>query len=376
MFNGHRYKRLASACLSLHLLFFSFAVFAEQNDQYTEAQKYKLVNEALAKAVSISDLSSTTLEALIQQKNFNELEKLLANIENNYKKDPGVYEGSLIRSFDSFARIDNKNYETTLANFNQWVTARKSYFAYAARGYYILGEASRYRGTAYIRQTPKVNLLKAEELWDLALDDLRTSIKLSPEFIPAYDQILKISRSNGDHALEEETLAKVLKLAPQTYYIRSNYVEFLQPKWGGTYEEANKFINDAQIYGGRNPQIWRLRGFVASAMAYQYQLDGNYAEAIKMYSEALKYGDRLYWLGNQALVYYRLGNFEAAIENVIRITNYLPNDRKSKAFHLVQIMKAESQKLKKQSFGNLHNPKENQPQIPQSLGWDDFSVLW
>lgn len=376
MFNGHRFKRLVSTCFSLHILFFSFAVFAEQKDQYTEAQKYKMVNDALAKAVSANDLSSTALEALIQQKNFNELEKLLANIENNYKKEPSVYEGNLIRSFESFAHIDNKNYEMTLVNFNQWVTAKKSYFAYAARGYYILGEASRYRGQNYISQTSKENLSKARALWNLALDDLRISIKLNPEFIPAYDQILQISRSNGDSVLEKETIAKVLKLAPQSYYIRSNYVEFLQPKWGGTYEEANKFIQDAQIYGSRNPQIWRLRGFVASAQAYQYQLDGNFTEAIKMYSEALKYGDRLYWLSNQAFNYYRLANFDAAIENVKRITNYLPNEEKAKAFHLVQIMKTESQKFKKQSFGDLHNRRESQTQIPQSLGWSDFSVLW
>lgn len=173
---------------------------------------------------------------------------------------------------------------------------------------------------------------------------------------------------SGNTSVAMEAIKKALANVPHAYALRMNFVEYLQPKWGGTYEDANRFVEDAQKYGSLNPRIWSMKGCVPSMEAYQAMLNGQFPLAIEKYSVALKSGDRLSWLKGKAYSQYMIGDYKGAIESMSKVGSYFPDNEKSAVSRVVDVLAKEDQRIPKKrpadtfKYGEFEGP----------LGWNDF----
>ena len=61
-----------------------------------------------------------------------------------------------------------------------------------------------------------------------------------------------------------------------------------------------------------NPRIWSLRAEVPAELGYSAWLSRDYPEAIKYYTEALRFGDRLEFLKNRGRIFMTTKQYAAA----------------------------------------------------------------
>ncbi len=124
----------------------------------------------------------------------------------------------------------------------------------------------------------------------------------------------------------KEVLDKAEERDKRTFYVRHAYMLSLQPRWGGSYQEMSAFAKQARKYSDLNPRLWTLQGEADADRAYQYYVDGNYTAATKLYTQALKFGDRVNWFQYRAACYYKQGMKDEAIADYKRILYYIPTD--------------------------------------------------
>lgn len=349
----------------------SIGVCAGNEVTYSEAQKRELANKAFSVSSALPEVTKDQLKALLLlSPPFEELEKSLTKIENKYDEDIS-HEIILLRTYDQFCGMGNEANPKLDELIDQWVLQKGTYHAYAARGCYKTGKASKYRGSGYISNVPPEDLAKATNLWKSALDDLDKSLALNKKFIPAYNRLIGISMQMGNRAAANAAMSNALKARPALFYLRSNYLEYLQPKWGATFEEADKFIRDAQKYGPENPRIWSLRGFIPAMIAYQHSLNGEFSLAVSRYSEALQYGDRQLWLRGKAFDQYMLGDYESSIESMAIVENHLRESSKAGVSYVIATLRNEADKKRKYKIpppaASYKDGSFNGP-----LGWVDF----
>jgi tetratricopeptide (TPR) repeat protein len=105
----------------------------------------------------------------------------------------------------------------------------------------------------------------------------------------------------------------------------------LEPRWGGSYEAMVGFAAFCAMDYELNHRFWPLVGAPLADLASTYAQRGDDRKAVELYTEALKYGDRLTWLEYRASCFSRCGEFEQALADVERMLYYSPNDRTATA---------------------------------------------
>lgn len=132
---------------------------------------------------------------------------------------------------------------------DHWVITTRSSYAYLARGIYFrkLGEAR--RGGAYIWKVPPENVVFMKRMFDLSKNDLTTSLRLNPRSYLAVLHLLNIAQYEGDDAAADRYLMLGNRLVPSNFLVRARYLIHLTPRWGGSYELMDEFIETCRSEG-------------------------------------------------------------------------------------------------------------------------------
>ncbi len=212
-----------------------------------------------------------------------------------------------------------------------WVAQTQSYMAYAARGAYKTTAGYWKRGGKNINETPQDKIDKMQRLHEEAAIDLEVAISKNPEFMPAYEELIKIARASTMTFTARQILERAESHDNRTFSVRYEYMMSLLPKWGGTYEEMSKYAQQAIKYVNLNPLLWTLQGEVSADVADDLWREGNYQSAVESYTAALKFGDRTRWLKQRATCYSKLGQMDLASADANKVLYYSPNDMIARA---------------------------------------------
>jgi Domain of unknown function (DUF4034) len=137
-------------------------------------------------------------------------------------------------------------YDTSPENeafLNQWIAKNPtSYPARLARGIYMrkLGEAA--RGAAYVKDTPRENMVKLQQYLERANEDFLDSLKLSRKPIVTLLHLINSSMMRGDKQESVVWLNYANRIAPNNYGIKRRYLLTLTPRWGGSYDQMWAFL--------------------------------------------------------------------------------------------------------------------------------------
>lgn len=141
-------------------------------------------------------------------------------------------------------------YDTSPENeafLNQWIGKNpNSYPARLARGIYLrkLGEAA--RGAAYVKDTPRENMVKLQQYLERANEDFLDSLKLSRKPIVTLLHLINSSMMRGDKKESIVWLNYANRIDPNNYGIKRRYLLTLTPRWGGSYDQMWAFLKECR----------------------------------------------------------------------------------------------------------------------------------
>jgi tetratricopeptide (TPR) repeat protein len=199
----------------------------------------------------------------------------------------GVISDSTLR--DSF-RVFYLTDSTLAARYDGWVAQfPKSYVAHLARAIYYKKIGQQSRGDKYIRDTTDAQLVGMTEAFRKALEDLHACADMDPKPTLAYGHALDISSYSG-RGEERELQDLAVQVDPENIIVRLKYMNSLEPRWGGSYEQMEAFLEESRRANLARSSLHLLEAVIVedhASMDYERQ---RWAAAARQYLHAIELG--------------------------------------------------------------------------------------
>ncbi len=191
----------------------------------------------------------------IEQGHVAELEAQLARAKEIQLNRTGI-PGLLDATYNHIFRDGSAD---TRALMDAWKRqAPDSPYALAASGVAYVAMAQRQRGGNYVSETPQSNFEAMHRLLEQARTDLDRAVELDPKMTPAYGAMLYAATLDSDSAYGVSAAKRALAMDPANFPIYARLVWGSQPKWGGSVEQMQRVIDDAQRHAAENPLLLLL----------------------------------------------------------------------------------------------------------------------
>ncbi|MFH2036605.1 MAG: hypothetical protein ABIJ45_09400 [Candidatus Zixiibacteriota bacterium] len=309
-------KKLQINLIILTIIFGLSGFCPAGDNQFPSEEQINRANETLRQSLIKSEIPIKEIASNLMYQKYEELEKIYEEIFYQYRADV-TYEARLWWAYDIF----NPKSGLPIGELNRWVETTGSYIAYTARGFYYTNLAYAVRGQEYVANTPAEHLDEMHQYLAKAIPDLKKAIELNPKNMPAYAAMIQAAMSEPS-VDAEKYLETALKNDERSYYVRSQYMLKLQPRWGGSYEAMEQFGDETAAKADLNPRFWTFKGAVAADKASLAYDEGDMKTAAKFYNYAMKFGERVQWLQYRAACYYKSGQLEEAHRDFVRMLYY------------------------------------------------------
>jgi tetratricopeptide (TPR) repeat protein len=206
------------------------------------------------------------------------------------------------------------------SRLNEWVAQRpSSAAALISRGTFFSASGWNARGAKSARETGRDRFHKMDDFFRRASSDLNAALRLAPNSIVAYRELISINFAESDLDTSRQLLDKGLKIQPYSFRLRVTYMHNLLPRWGGSYDEMARFAEESARYAARNPRLGALRGFVDWDRGRILEAKGLKAQAIKAYDRALAFGDFWQFRYDRGDLYFHNHQELKAVEDLDRV---------------------------------------------------------
>lgn len=191
----------------------------------------------------------------------------------------------LRNAYRPFYKLDKQQQEA----LREWPRkSPSSYAAHLALGIFLKKAAQDARGDGFISETSQKQLTEMHRLNELSRAELRQSINLTKKPYLSVFHLLDIAKSEGDDEAMQKLLAQANKILPNNFLARARYLTSILPRWGGSYEQAQKYIQTASkegldakgvmqleaiVYNDKGDMAWRNRDHTAAKANFLKALD-------------------------------------------------------------------------------------------------------
>jgi tetratricopeptide (TPR) repeat protein len=256
---------------------------------------------------------------LLGRGDFTALEQELEDLQRGYEGGK-TNEYFVLFAFADFAAPDLQ------PMIERWATEHPhAWSALAARGMLRWAAANRARGTKAISETPQAQLDQMRTNLELAAGDFHAVLTERPGFLPAYSGLIGAARMLGDQAAGHAAIVAALRRDPNTYWVRTDYMNALEPRWGGSWEAMEAFAREAQAHAAVNPELIRLLGYAAADRAWDRVLAKDWRSAAELYTDALRFSRDTDWLKTRSQLYERLGQYHEELADLNEVLHYTPD---------------------------------------------------
>jgi tetratricopeptide (TPR) repeat protein len=289
------------------------------------------------------------LRGLLKLNKYIELNEILLEYQDAYKRSYNA-ENRLFWAYDAFESKDPK-FERYL---NDWIKASPgSYQPYLARAKYYYRQGWLIRGHKWSSETKEHQKEGMLVFFDKAKADIKSALKKNKHLVVAYHLLIGISNTGGD-SLEKVTKVanNAIKTDPYSFYLRAMYLHALTPRWGGSYEKMQEFIDESLVYVDKNANLSLLQGHIYADAAEQLNIVNKYSTAEEMYTEALSFGDDHLFLKNRAVNRFESEDYHGALKDLNRAIKIHPEKTryyywKSRAYSALEQYKKATRALLK-----------------------------
>jgi tetratricopeptide (TPR) repeat protein len=305
------------------------------------------------------------------------LEEFQQAFEEDYQAEDYVFD-----AFEAFKKADSA-YEPVLQNWVKQFPA--SYAPYVARAEYCCACALQARGNKRAIEKDQNEYKEMERYYSLALLDIDQALKLNVGIDVCYALKVEIGMALEKEELITNALIEASKYHPYGYRVRLKYLQTLTPRNGGSYEKMDGFIVSCTKFAVYNPKLKELSAAIPADRGSALSYLGKYDQAVKMYTEALKYSNHHSYYADRGDAYAKWQDYKHALEDYDRALELSPNDPEylrskaqalsnQKRFIEVQKMKGQSRQADTDDDWSLKKPSkdENVQAIGHYQKGDDF----
>ncbi|WP_444995833.1 tetratricopeptide repeat protein [Aliikangiella sp. IMCC44359] len=272
--------------------------------------------------VTLGSEKTLKLKRLFKQKAFKQLNVELEQLHNEIKSDIRK-EYQVLKIYTAFEFADIKLKPV----FDLWIKESPNAFQpYLARAYFYHRLGWNSRGFKYANKTKRSQFKAMRQYFSKAQTDLNKALNFNQKLSNAYCLLIAIKSTVGDKKGGADTLNYALSIIPESYVVRLLYMDFLRPRWGGSYVEMKNFASEAQKYSFKNPMLKLLKGAHWIDQGEIFVSKKQYEKAEQLFTQALSFGEEPQLLFKRGKNYYRLGNYQKAINDLNRAINLLAND--------------------------------------------------
>jgi phosphoribosyl-AMP cyclohydrolase len=227
------------------------------------------------------------LRLLLQQGRFDGVEKAIVESQQGF-------EGSRTGEDEPWAMMQAfpENDRPTERALSEWVVhAPSSYAALAARGLYYEGTGWSVRGTKWTRDTTSGQMRSMNSMHASAEADCEKALTIKATLVACHVALINIAKSNGEADKLSRRYDAARRAVPGSVLVATARLESLTPRWGGSYEKMQAFLQAlAKDALGRTAGGRALLGYIKADQAWIAAINGDYPRAIELYTEAIAQG--------------------------------------------------------------------------------------
>lgn len=180
--------------------------------------------------------------AMLAARQFAKLEAHFEGWQRRYERGE-IDDWALLVQYQGFYHVPDDQ----AARLDAWVKAYpKSYHARLARGIHHRKAGQRARGEAWFDDTPQENIDALHERLDLARADFISSLNLTPRPVVSLVHLMNVTKHREGDEGNRLWLDASLKVDPVSYGARRRYMYTLAPRWGGSLEGMEAFLNECK----------------------------------------------------------------------------------------------------------------------------------
>ncbi len=261
-------------------------------------------------AYPVQHVDRGSLLALLKSGQYSQLNTRLQALQDEYIRD-FRNEQRLAEGYATFGIRDS----SLEASLNQWVSRfSRSYIPYLARATYYSARARAAEGEQREIQS------------DASDEDIREALSFEPRLPVAYRLLIQQARRSGDRPAELLYSSKALQLCGASFLLREEHLRSLLPRWGGSYTAVSAFVRESQELAGVNPKLTLLRGYIDWDMGRSAEANKDLANAIRLYTSALQYGDSPVFLYERGTAYLSDHQFPQAFADLSKALDADPSN--------------------------------------------------
>jgi len=258
--------------------------------------------EQVGQAISAEHSSAHTdinYVALLRNEEYSELDVHLKKMDENFKSnDIGEY--AYIEQFKIFETAS----EEDLAYFNSWLdTTDEKKYALLARGvvYFELGWYA--RGGKLAKDTPEKQFMTMKEYFRKSTEDMNAVLDIDNKSIFSHLCLISMAAASNLDYSKEEYFNRGIKEFPASHVLASQYMNKLQPKWGGTYQLMRTIAKRMREQAVNNPMLITLGNKELQYRAEKLELNESDAVHRKLTRFSMLYGTTVQEVVNESLHY-------------------------------------------------------------------------
>jgi tetratricopeptide (TPR) repeat protein len=267
-------------------------------------------------------VDKSTIFYLFKNKGFGHLNSKLGEFQKEYEENY-LAEDNLYSAFEVFSKAD-ASFEPIL---NEWIKQfPSSAAAFTARARYYCACAWEVQRHKWALEKEGKEYEEMERYFSLAQLDIAEALKQDIRSDICYAMRMEIAMASGNEKLANNALAEALKYHPYAYRVRLQYLQMLTPRWGGTYQKMEAFIDSCEKDFVHNQKLKELVASVPADKGRTYSYLGKYEHAVKMYTEALKFSNLPAYYIERGDSFAQLRNYKAALADYEQALKLSPND--------------------------------------------------
>jgi tetratricopeptide (TPR) repeat protein len=232
----------------------------------------------------------------------------------------------------TFARMGNLQLmiDPAIASkrLDDWVSKfPRSYAAKTIRGNYLADMATQARGGKFADDTTDKQFAEMRKWNDLAKHDLLASLELTRYPLISHIHLFRIAMTESDGNAERIHFAKAFKISPKSLALHKQVLASLKPRWGGSYEAMQAYINKVgrELDSDKDRNI--LKSMIIDDKALYLTDSKEYGKAYALYDEAIKLRDSSKHLCLRAYVGFKMKKPATLILNDMKaaVTKDMPD---------------------------------------------------
>lgn len=273
----------------------------------TAQKQWQTYQNALAMPKPASD----EILSMLKYGEYSEVERILESLEANVAGDI-IWEEAYTELYSYF---DPAN-KFKQSYFDNWVSSTQSAYAYLARASFYYNAGWDARGDKFSRKTSAGQFKSLAQLHSLAVNDAKQAKGLNSQLLYFYALTIALERTAEEYIDIDSVLQEAIALNPAAASYRDHYIESILPKWGGSYDAMQHFVNQQSEYFNLNPMLTTLAGYANAQNGFYAKNKGDFDLCISEYSKALSHGMNINWLDTRSWCSMKAENYQDSLNDV------------------------------------------------------------